>query len=63
VAGTCEYGDEPSGSIKCVEFLDCLQPVSCSRRTVLYAASKERLDIVSIGVTICLSSSDQVFIW
>ena len=22
VAGTCEYGDEPSGSIKCGEFLD-----------------------------------------
>jgi hypothetical protein len=22
VAGTCEYGKEPSGSIKCGEFLD-----------------------------------------
>jgi hypothetical protein len=22
VAGSCEYGDEPSGSIKCVEFLE-----------------------------------------
>jgi len=22
LAGTCEYGDEPSGSIKCGEFLD-----------------------------------------
>ena len=22
VAGTCEYGDEPSGSIKCGEFFD-----------------------------------------
>ena len=22
VAGTCECGNEPSGSIKCVEFLD-----------------------------------------
>jgi hypothetical protein len=22
VAGTCEYGDEPSGSKKCEEFLD-----------------------------------------
>ena len=22
VAGTCEFGNEPSGSIKCVEFLD-----------------------------------------
>jgi hypothetical protein len=24
VAGTCEYGNELSGSIKCGEFLDCL---------------------------------------
>jgi hypothetical protein len=22
MAGTCEYGNEPSGSIKCEEFLD-----------------------------------------
>ena len=25
VAGTCEYGNEPSGSIKCGEFLDWLK--------------------------------------
>ena len=25
MAGTCEYGDEPSGSIKCGEFFDWLQ--------------------------------------
>ena len=25
LAGTCEYGDEPSGSIKCGEFFDNLQ--------------------------------------
>ena len=25
VAGTCECGNEPSGSIKCVEFLDWLR--------------------------------------
>jgi hypothetical protein len=24
VSGSCEYGDEPSGSIKCGEFLDWL---------------------------------------
>jgi len=24
VAGTCECGNEPSGSMKCGEFLDCL---------------------------------------
>jgi hypothetical protein len=25
VAGCCEYGDEPSGSIKCAEFLEYLR--------------------------------------
>ena len=25
MAGTCEYGDEPSGSIMCGEFLDWLR--------------------------------------
>ena len=25
VAGTCKYGNEPSGSVKCGEFLDYLQ--------------------------------------
>ena len=25
MAGTCEYGKEPSGSIKCGEFLDWLK--------------------------------------
>ena len=25
MVGACEYGDEPSGSIKCGEFLDQLQ--------------------------------------
>jgi hypothetical protein len=25
VAGACECGNEPSGSIKCNEFLDCLR--------------------------------------
>jgi hypothetical protein len=42
VAGTCEYGKEPSGSIKCGEFLDWLQRLlSCSRRTLLHGVSKE----------------------
>ena len=31
MAGTCEYGDEPSGSIKCGEFLDQLQNQSASQ--------------------------------
>ena len=41
MAGTCEYGDEPSGSIKCGEFLTSCEPVSFSRRTLLYGVSKK----------------------
>jgi len=33
VAGTCECGTKPAGSIKCGEFLDEVEPVSLSRRT------------------------------
>ena len=35
--GICECGDEPSGSIKCVEFLTSYKLVSFSRRTLLVA--------------------------
>jgi hypothetical protein len=38
---TCECGNEPSGSIKCGEFLTSCKPVSFSRRTVLYGVSKK----------------------
>ena len=37
MAGPCECGNEPSGSIKCGEFLDWL--VSFSGRTLLHADS------------------------
>jgi hypothetical protein len=40
VAGTCECGNEPSGSIKCGEFLDSYKPVSFSRRILLRGVSK-----------------------
>jgi hypothetical protein len=41
VAGTCECGNELSGSIKFGEFLDELQRmVSSSRRTLLHGVSK-----------------------
>ena len=40
VAGTCECGNEPSGSIRCGEFLDQLKMVSVSRRTGLHRVSK-----------------------
>jgi len=38
--GTCECGNEPSGSIKCGELLTSKEPVSFSRRTVLHGGSK-----------------------
>jgi hypothetical protein len=41
VAGTCEYGNEPSGSMKCGEFLGyLLRLVGFSRGTVLHGVSK-----------------------
>jgi hypothetical protein len=37
VANCCEHGDEPSGSIKCGEFLDLAErTLSFSRRTRLH---------------------------
>jgi hypothetical protein len=47
VACACGYGDEPSGSIICGEFLDNCRPVSFSRRTLLYGVSN--LSLVEIG--------------
>jgi hypothetical protein len=40
VASTCEYGNEPSGSTKCGEFLDSLRTGYFSRRTLLRRVSK-----------------------
>jgi len=39
VAGTCEYGDEPSGSKNAGNFLTRCR--SFSRRTVLHGVSKQ----------------------
>ena len=39
-AGTCECGNEPSGSIKCGNFLTSCKPVSFSRRTLLHGVSE-----------------------
>jgi len=39
VAATCKCGNEPSGSIKCGEFLDQLR--NGSRRTLLYGVNKK----------------------
>jgi hypothetical protein len=40
VAGSCVYGDEPSGSIKCGSFLSSLGRFSFSGRTLLREVSK-----------------------
>ena len=43
MAGTCECGNESSGSMKCGEFLDYLQTVSLIRRTLLHGVSKHNI--------------------
>jgi hypothetical protein len=40
VAGTCECGNETSGSIKCGNFSTSCKTVSFSRRTLLHGVSK-----------------------
>jgi hypothetical protein len=40
VVGTCEYSNEPSGSINVGNFLTRCKPVSFSRRTLLHGVSK-----------------------
>ena len=39
MAGVCESGDEPSGSIKCGDFLNSGETGSFSRRTLLHGVS------------------------
>jgi hypothetical protein len=43
VAGFCEYGDEPAGSIKCGVFLKSLRTFSFSGRTLLHGISKQAI--------------------
>jgi hypothetical protein len=40
VASSCECGNEPSGSIKCGNFLTSYKQVSFSRRTLFHGVSK-----------------------
>ena len=40
LADACECGNEPSGSVKCGQFLTSCKPVSFSRRTLHYGVSK-----------------------
>ena len=41
MADACECGNEPSGSVKCGEFLDWLKLVSFSKRTLHHGVSKK----------------------
>jgi hypothetical protein len=43
VAGCCEHGDEPSGSIKCGEFLDYLSVLLASQEELCSMESSVRL--------------------
>ena len=46
VADICDCGNEPSGSIKCGEFLDYLKPVRFSRWTLLHKVIKYGVSII-----------------
>ena len=43
MAGTCEYGNEPSGFTKCGEILTSSDPVSFSRRSVLHGLNNKEV--------------------
>jgi len=52
VAGTCEYGDEPSGSKNAGNFLTSSKPDSFSRRTLLHGVSKYEGKCVCVCVCV-----------
>ena len=41
MADACECGNEPSGSVKCGNFLTSCKPVSFARRTLRHGISKQ----------------------
>jgi hypothetical protein len=45
VAGFCEYGNEPSGFIKCVNFLNIVRPVRFSGRNLLHGVSYTQCEV------------------
>ena len=55
MAGTCECGNEPLGSIKCRKFLTSCEPISFSRRTLLHGVSKLCCNIVH---SLCTDSTN-----
>jgi hypothetical protein len=51
VVGTCDCGNEPSGSVKWANFLTIREPISFSRRTVFHGVIK--------SIVICIFASVQ----
>jgi hypothetical protein len=51
VAGSCEHGNEPSGSIKCGEFLDWLSVLLASEEELCF------LELVIIIVIIIITKN------
>jgi len=53
VAEACECGNEPSGSVKCGEFMTSCKPGSFSRRTLHNGVSKllAVVDMLTVHVT------------
>jgi hypothetical protein len=49
VAGTCEYGNEPSGSINCGNFLTSCKLVSFSIRTLLHGVNKYANNLIPLS--------------
>ena len=58
LADASECGNEPSGSVKCGEFLTSCKPVSCSRRTLHHGVSKNCT--VSTKCKVCVDATDSL---
>jgi hypothetical protein len=50
VAGSCEYGNEPSGSIKCGEYFDELLNYKTGKFPVLWFRSPHRPEDGSLSI-------------
>ena len=59
VADACECGTEPSGSVKCGNFLTSCKPVSFSRRTLHHGVSIEEVHLVGFIIRIYHNAQSQ----
>jgi hypothetical protein len=48
VAGTCECGNEPSGSKKCGEFLNWLRTVQLLEKVLLHGVNSQRSSVNAV---------------